>query len=59
MTSALHDGHASIRHPINSTLRGLPARFDYVENQISVVAANSSQLGRRDNIFFQETREKH
>jgi len=51
MTAALQDGHVKITHTMEGGFKPLPVIFDYAEDQIVVVAANSDQLQRGDILF--------
>jgi C-terminal processing protease CtpA/Prc len=51
MTSALDDGHVKVMHPSERNLKALPVIFDYIEDQIVVVATNSDQLQKGDIIL--------
>ncbi len=48
MTASLDDGHIRVRHPSEGNLKPLPLIFDYLEDQIVIVATSSDQLQKGD-----------
>ena len=48
MTSQLHDGHASVRHPVNKNFKRLPVLFDFIDDQVIVISSNNKQLQKGD-----------
>ncbi len=48
MTASLDDGHIRVRHPSEGNLKALPIIFDYIENQIVIVATNCDLLQEGD-----------
>jgi len=51
MTAALEDGHVKVTHPSVRNFKALPVIFDYIQEQIVVVATNSDQLQIGDIIL--------
>lgn len=48
MTSQLHDGHASVGHPVNKNFKRLPVLFDFIDDQVIVISSNNNQLQKGD-----------
>lgn len=51
MTAALEDGHVKVTHPSVRNFKALPVIFDYIQEQIVVVATDSGELQKGDIIL--------